>query len=230
VRWLDARDPSALACLDLAGAAAAADVAVGQEQPPLVTAAAQGAAQPAVQIVPDPCYWQQQQQQRLTGIVLNVRARGPLAALLRGRHWLSLRPVAGVWYNLDSRLRCPLRFGSTTAAAAGAGNGVTADRQQHVPAAALPSVAAGRAGGRCGDCRIAAGPADAGEASSDDTDASGAEALRTFLVEQLSDGAHILLVYDAPEHTAAGSGSLVCVVGVGSAGSLAEDDTAAARA
>lgn len=46
---------------------------------------------------------------RLMGIVVNVsviRFRG----LWKGRHWITLRKLDGVWYNLDSDLRVPVPF------------------------------------------------------------------------------------------------------------------------
>lgn len=45
----------------------------------------------------------------LTGIILNKSVR-KLGGLWRSRHWLALRKINGVWYNLDSDLACPLPF------------------------------------------------------------------------------------------------------------------------
>lgn len=45
----------------------------------------------------------------LTGIILNKPVR-KLRGLWRSRHWLALRKINGVWYNLDSDLACPLPF------------------------------------------------------------------------------------------------------------------------
>ncbi|WCJ29253.1 JOSEPHIN-like protein [Euphorbia peplus] len=45
----------------------------------------------------------------LFGIVLNVEVRR-YAGFWKSRHWLALRKIGGVWYNLDSDLRNPLAF------------------------------------------------------------------------------------------------------------------------
>lgn len=46
---------------------------------------------------------------RLMGLVLNVPVRR-YAGLWRSRHWVTVRKIDGVWYNLDSDLRSPLAF------------------------------------------------------------------------------------------------------------------------
>lgn len=43
------------------------------------------------------------------GLVLNVPVRR-YAGLWRSRHWVTVRKIDGVWYNLDSDLRSPLAF------------------------------------------------------------------------------------------------------------------------
>ncbi|KAK9163848.1 hypothetical protein Syun_004750 [Stephania yunnanensis] len=48
----------------------------------------------------------------LMGIVLNIPVRR-LAGIWRSRHWVALRKVEGVWYNLDSDLSSPLPFNDT---------------------------------------------------------------------------------------------------------------------
>ncbi|KAB5520383.1 hypothetical protein OIU77_017011 [Salix suchowensis] len=48
----------------------------------------------------------------LFGIVLNVPARR-YALLWKGRHWITMRKIGGVWYNLDSDLPKPMPFEST---------------------------------------------------------------------------------------------------------------------
>ncbi|GLT31059.1 hypothetical protein SLA2020_058250 [Shorea laevis] len=45
----------------------------------------------------------------LMGIVLNVPVKR-YAGLWRGRHWIALRKIDGVWYNLDSDLSAPQSF------------------------------------------------------------------------------------------------------------------------
>ncbi|KAK8956453.1 Josephin-like protein [Platanthera guangdongensis] len=45
----------------------------------------------------------------LLGILINVPVRR-FAGLWRSRHWISLRCVAGIWYNLDSDLAGPKPF------------------------------------------------------------------------------------------------------------------------
>ncbi|KAJ6826776.1 josephin-like protein [Iris pallida] len=47
-------------------------------------------------------------EETLLGIMLNIPVRK--FGLWRGRHWVTLRKVAGVWYNLDSDLRIPKPF------------------------------------------------------------------------------------------------------------------------
>ncbi|KAI3526234.1 hypothetical protein L1887_05478 [Cichorium endivia] len=49
---------------------------------------------------------------KLMGIVLNVPVKR-YAGLWRSRHWVSLRKINGVWYNLDSDFSSPFPFGST---------------------------------------------------------------------------------------------------------------------
>lgn len=48
----------------------------------------------------------------LFGIVLNVPARR-YALLWKGRHWITMRKIGGVWYNLDSDLPKPMPFEGT---------------------------------------------------------------------------------------------------------------------
>ncbi|KAK9165799.1 hypothetical protein Scep_000990 [Stephania cephalantha] len=48
----------------------------------------------------------------LMGIVLNIPVRR-LAGIWRSRHWVALRKVEGIWYNLDSDLSSPLPFNDT---------------------------------------------------------------------------------------------------------------------
>lgn len=48
-------------------------------------------------------------EETLLGIMLNIPVR-KLAGLWTGRHWVTLRRVAGVWYNLDSDLANPAPF------------------------------------------------------------------------------------------------------------------------
>lgn len=48
-------------------------------------------------------------EETLLGIMLNIPVR-KLAGLWRGRHWVTLRRVSGVWYNLDSDLAKPKKF------------------------------------------------------------------------------------------------------------------------
>ncbi|KAL8154093.1 hypothetical protein V2J09_011853 [Rumex salicifolius] len=45
----------------------------------------------------------------LMGIVLNVPVRR-YGGLLKNRHWVTLRMIHGVWYDLDSDLRAPRQF------------------------------------------------------------------------------------------------------------------------
>lgn len=46
---------------------------------------------------------------RLMGIVLNVPVR-KLSGFWRSRHWVTLRCIQGVWYNLDSDFAVPYAF------------------------------------------------------------------------------------------------------------------------
>ncbi|XP_042510171.1 josephin-like protein [Macadamia integrifolia] len=48
----------------------------------------------------------------LMGIVLNIPVRR-FGGLWRGRHWVTLRRLGDIWYNLDSDLTVPLPFNST---------------------------------------------------------------------------------------------------------------------
>lgn len=48
----------------------------------------------------------------LMGILLNVPVR-MFAGLWKSRHWVSLRKIDGVWYNLDSDLVAPQAFEDT---------------------------------------------------------------------------------------------------------------------
>lgn len=48
----------------------------------------------------------------LMGIVLNVTVRR-YAGIWRSRHWVTLRRIEGVWYNLDSDLVVPQPFNDT---------------------------------------------------------------------------------------------------------------------
>ncbi|KAL1308578.1 hypothetical protein AAHE18_17G117200 [Arachis hypogaea] len=45
----------------------------------------------------------------LMGIVINVSVRR-FAGIWKSRHWIALRKIDGVWYNLDSDLAAPQRF------------------------------------------------------------------------------------------------------------------------
>ncbi|XP_064179875.1 josephin-1 [Anguilla rostrata] len=50
----------------------------------------------------------------VTGFILNVPANlcwGPLRLPLKRQHWIGVREVGGVYYNLDSKLRCPHAIG-----------------------------------------------------------------------------------------------------------------------
>lgn len=49
---------------------------------------------------------------KLFGIVLNVQVRR-YAGLWRSRHWIALKRVEGVWYNLDSDFSNPYSFNDT---------------------------------------------------------------------------------------------------------------------
>ena len=48
---------------------------------------------------------------KLFGIVLNVSVRR-YGGIWRSRHWIAMRKIGGVWYNLDSDLHNPVRFES----------------------------------------------------------------------------------------------------------------------
>ncbi|KAL8213893.1 hypothetical protein R6Q57_003342 [Mikania cordata] len=48
---------------------------------------------------------------KLTGIVLNVPVKR-YGGIWRSRHWVSLRKINGVWYNLDSDFASPCTFKS----------------------------------------------------------------------------------------------------------------------
>lgn len=48
----------------------------------------------------------------LFGIVLNVPVKR-YAGLWKGRHWVTMRKINGVWYNLDSDLSKPASFEDT---------------------------------------------------------------------------------------------------------------------
>ncbi|XP_061087897.1 josephin-1 [Conger conger] len=51
----------------------------------------------------------------VTGFILNVPSNmcwGPLRLPLKRQHWIGVREVAGIYYNLDSKLRCPQAIGS----------------------------------------------------------------------------------------------------------------------
>lgn len=48
-------------------------------------------------------------EETLMGIVLNVPVRR-YGGIWRGRHWVTLRKINGVWYNLDSDLATPQSF------------------------------------------------------------------------------------------------------------------------
>lgn len=48
-------------------------------------------------------------EETLLGIMLNIPIR-KLAGLWRSRHWVTLRRISGVWYNLDSDLAKPNPF------------------------------------------------------------------------------------------------------------------------
>ena len=46
------------------------------------------------------------------GIVLNIPVKKDVG-LWRSRHWVTLRTVGGVWYNLDSDFSTPYQFKDT---------------------------------------------------------------------------------------------------------------------
>ncbi|XP_023672355.1 josephin-1 [Paramormyrops kingsleyae] len=53
--------------------------------------------------------------ENVTGFILNVPSNlhwGPLRLPLKRQHWIGVREVGGVYYNLDSKLRCPDPIGS----------------------------------------------------------------------------------------------------------------------
>ncbi|XP_072997016.1 josephin-like protein [Typha latifolia] len=47
--------------------------------------------------------------EKLLGIMLNVPVRR-YNGLWKGRHWIALRIIDGVWYNLDSDMGAPIQF------------------------------------------------------------------------------------------------------------------------
>ncbi|KAL7152040.1 hypothetical protein ABFS83_04G070900 [Erythranthe nasuta] len=49
---------------------------------------------------------------KLFGIIINVRVRR-YGGLWRGRHWITLRKIETVWYNLDSDFSAPYPFKNT---------------------------------------------------------------------------------------------------------------------
>ncbi|XP_059626506.1 josephin-like protein [Cornus florida] len=49
---------------------------------------------------------------KLMGIVLNIRVR-KYGGMWRSRHWVALRRIDGVWYNLDSDFTGPYAFKDT---------------------------------------------------------------------------------------------------------------------
>ena len=51
----------------------------------------------------------------VTGFILNVPSNlrwGPLRLPLKRQHWIGVREVGGVYYNLDSKLRSPHTIGN----------------------------------------------------------------------------------------------------------------------
>ncbi|XP_068667590.1 josephin-like protein [Aristolochia californica] len=50
-----------------------------------------------------------QSEETLVGIMLNVPVR-KFGGLWRSRHWVALRKISGLWYNLDSDLGTPKTF------------------------------------------------------------------------------------------------------------------------
>lgn len=46
---------------------------------------------------------------KLMGIILNIPVRR-FAGLWKGRHWVALRRIEGLWYNLDSDFAAPFAF------------------------------------------------------------------------------------------------------------------------
>ncbi|KAF9598815.1 hypothetical protein IFM89_031483 [Coptis chinensis] len=46
---------------------------------------------------------------KLMGFVINVTLKR-FGGLWRSRHWVAVRKVDGVWYNLDSDFKCPYEF------------------------------------------------------------------------------------------------------------------------
>ncbi|KAL6967650.1 ubiquitinyl hydrolase 1 [Sarracenia purpurea var. burkii] len=49
---------------------------------------------------------------KLMGIVINIPVK-KYGGLWRGRHWVALRKIEGVWYNLDSDIAAPWSFKDT---------------------------------------------------------------------------------------------------------------------
>lgn len=49
---------------------------------------------------------------KLMGIVLNIPVKR-YGGIWKGRHWVSLRRINGVWYNLDSDFSSPYPYEST---------------------------------------------------------------------------------------------------------------------
>lgn len=54
----------------------------------------------------------ERKENQLMGIVLNVPVR-KFGGLWKGRHWVTLRRIEGVWYNLDSDFSTPHSFKDT---------------------------------------------------------------------------------------------------------------------
>lgn len=51
----------------------------------------------------------------VTGFILNVPSNlrwGPLRLPLKRQHWIGVREVGGIYYNLDSKLRSPQPIGN----------------------------------------------------------------------------------------------------------------------
>lgn len=51
----------------------------------------------------------------VTGFILNVPSNlrwGPLRLPLKRQHWIGVREVGGIYYNLDSKLRSPHAIGT----------------------------------------------------------------------------------------------------------------------
>lgn len=52
----------------------------------------------------------------VTGFILNVPSNmrwGPFRLPLKRQHWIGVREVGGIYYNLDSKLRSPQPIGSS---------------------------------------------------------------------------------------------------------------------